>query len=835
MPPENENPPPDSALGLMNIHQAAGLDDRARKRVWETTRQAIERQSLELQGEIAAGATAVVFDAREKVGGRLVGRRLVVKVIVEPENAHALACFRREVKILASEHVPTDVVPSLKYHQDVDDPAAPTIQPFLVAERIEGRPILDYVRHPRSLPIAGRIELIERGFLALERLHSCNILHGDVSPNNWLVQKDDIVRLIDLGLAKPLRGVGTRSVSVAGGTPDYQPDSVLNGQDRLAVWADIHALASVAFHALTDRPPGKKPENTRANGDVLSAAGVPPKVARVLLKALRVKDQRKETDQNLYASAAAVARDLRIWRERQARRATLKRQAVVALLVALPLLVAALSLAWDGWSRYWEARRADEITQIKALRSRASQLSHDNHHRVKELTARAEELTRAREAARDRGQTDQADAHAHDLLDTLRQVVALREGLERCLPLRKALAEVLALAPWHKESEAIARDHRALEQRDIEITTMIERGETDAAWVALGNLHADLAKLAQRNLDAEGVAEPRARLKRARDVLSAKLRELGAADPIFARMAQDADDAEKAWKAGEWPNAKRLFGIAQQALDKWLVGKETHEELAARLAADGASALAAAKREQAFRDKVESLERIEKELTGQVHELQSQITRLTGQNLRDRDAKAAAETRANNLSAKLDQEREAAKQTTEALVAVERSAKVTALQAKATAESERDQTRQQIAAQAKDLTAKEAALKGAIADLQAWKTRTPSTVASALSDPPPSTASVAGWEGVRAGDLKLVRIGNHDVRFRWCPPVKSFKMGSPKTEADRNHDEDQVDVTLTRGYWMLETEVTQGLWQTLMKTELDWSSKGKAANLPVYT
>ncbi len=157
---------------------------------------------------------------------------------------------------------------------------------------------------------------------------------------------------------------------------------------------------------------------------------------------------------------------------------------------------------------------------------------------------------------------------------------------------------MLTLAPWHKESEAIAREHQALEQRDIEIADLIEHGETDAAWVALGDLHAKLAKLAHRNLEAESVAEPRARLKRTRDVLSAKLRERGAADPIFARMVQDAEDAEKAWKAGEWSNAKHLFGLAQQALDGWLKDKETPEELTARRTAESASVLAAAKREQ---------------------------------------------------------------------------------------------------------------------------------------------------------------------------------------------------------------------------------------------
>ena len=393
MPPENASVLPDSALGLTNIHQAAGLDDRACKRLWETTRRAIEHQALELQGEIAAGATAVVFDAREKVGGRLVGRRLVVKVVVEPENQHALDCFRREVKVLASEHVPTDVVPGLKYYQDVDDPAAPTVQPFLVAERIDGRPILDYVRYPRPLPMSERIALVERCFLALDRLHSCNILHGDVSPNNVLIQKDDVVRLIDLGQAKTLRGVGTRSVSVAGGTPDYQPDSVLRGEERLAAWVDIHALASVAFHALTDKAPGKKESDARGNASALHDARVPSAVARVLRKALREKDQRKETDPELYASAATVARDLHAWHEGQARCAQRKRQGIAAVLVALLMLIP----TWVGWSRYWAEIRADQTREVVSLHAQASRLSHDAHPRVKQITER---VRPARPAAR---------------------------------------------------------------------------------------------------------------------------------------------------------------------------------------------------------------------------------------------------------------------------------------------------------------------------------------------------------------------------------------------------------------------------------------------------
>jgi len=55
------------------------------------------------------------------------------------------------------------------------------------------------------------------------------------------------------------------------------------------------------------------------------------------------------------------------------------------------------------------------------------------------------------------------------------------------------------------------------------------------------------------------------------------------------------------------------------------------------------------------------------------------------------------------------------------------------------------------------------------------------------------------------------------MRFCWCPAGK-FAMGSPKNEKDRYDDEDQVSVTLTRGFWLGKYEVTQAQWKSVMKT-----------------
>jgi sulfatase modifying factor 1 len=61
------------------------------------------------------------------------------------------------------------------------------------------------------------------------------------------------------------------------------------------------------------------------------------------------------------------------------------------------------------------------------------------------------------------------------------------------------------------------------------------------------------------------------------------------------------------------------------------------------------------------------------------------------------------------------------------------------------------------------------------------------------------------------------------MKFCYCPASK-FKMGSPADEAGHRESEDQVDVTLTQGFWLGKTEVTQGQWKAVMSTT-PWKGK----------
>lgn len=62
--------------------------------------------------------------------------------------------------------------------------------------------------------------------------------------------------------------------------------------------------------------------------------------------------------------------------------------------------------------------------------------------------------------------------------------------------------------------------------------------------------------------------------------------------------------------------------------------------------------------------------------------------------------------------------------------------------------------------------------------------------------------------GAKAGDQREVA----GINLCWCPPG-TFLMGSPPDEPERRPGEDQVQVTLSRGFWMSKFEVTQGQWK----------------------
>jgi formylglycine-generating enzyme len=88
------------------------------------------------------------------------------------------------------------------------------------------------------------------------------------------------------------------------------------------------------------------------------------------------------------------------------------------------------------------------------------------------------------------------------------------------------------------------------------------------------------------------------------------------------------------------------------------------------------------------------------------------------------------------------------------------------------------------------------------------------------------------WLGDKAGAERT--IGG--IRCCWCPPGR-FVMGSPATEVGHRPDETQVEVTLTRGFWMAKFEVTQADWRRIVgafPNRLPSAEFGEGDDFPAY-
>lgn len=100
---------------------------------------------------------------------------------------------------------------------------------------------------------------------------------------------------------------------------------------------------------------------------------------------------------------------------------------------------------------------------------------------------------------------------------------------------------------------------------------------------------------------------------------------------------------------------------------------------------------------------------------------------------------------------------------------------------------------------------------------KALSEETPAADPNEASPPPPNVP------GTGAGERRVYKIGGVFYPFRWCPPG-TFAMGSPRSEPGRSDNEPLHKVTLTKGFWILETEVTQRMWTNLFDTNPSWFS-----------
>jgi formylglycine-generating enzyme required for sulfatase activity len=198
---------------------------------------------------LGRGGMGVVFEAEDpKLGRRVAVKAMLPRIAADP---NAKARFLREAKAAAAvEH--DHVVP---IHLIAEEAGVP----FLVMPFLKGESLDDRLKREGTLPIAEAARIGREVAEGLAAAHDRGLAHRDIKPANiWLEGSRARVKILDFGLARPLKGSVpdaeiTRSGAVMG-TPAYMSPEQGRGQ-AVDFRTDLFSLGGVLYRACTGRTP----------------------------------------------------------------------------------------------------------------------------------------------------------------------------------------------------------------------------------------------------------------------------------------------------------------------------------------------------------------------------------------------------------------------------------------------------------------------------------------------------------------------------------------------------------------------------------------------------
>jgi eukaryotic-like serine/threonine-protein kinase len=257
----------------------------------------------EIRSLLGAGGMGEVYLAQDVTLHRPVAlKTLRVDLTTDKDR---LQRFEREAHTVSSLNHPNILTIYEIGHQDGID--------FIVTEFIDGSSLGEHLKR-EVFAIQEVLEIGIQVASALAAAHEAGIVHRDIKPENVMLRRDQLVKVLDFGLAKLSGLEGRGPDSQAGteelfdtkpgmvlGTPAYMSPEQARGL-TLDARTDIWSLGVVLYNMVT----GKLPFAGQTMSDVLVAIlsaeppvltrfapAAPPELERIIMKALRKSQEER--------------------------------------------------------------------------------------------------------------------------------------------------------------------------------------------------------------------------------------------------------------------------------------------------------------------------------------------------------------------------------------------------------------------------------------------------------------------------------------------------------------------------------------------------------------
>jgi serine/threonine protein kinase len=203
---------------------------------------------------IGRGAMGVVYKAIDVN----LDRPVAVKVMSAESRGDPdfVERFRQEARLQAALHHPNV---ALLFDYFVHDGA-----PVAVMEFIDGESLEQLIRRRGAIPAHEAIPMFKQALRGVAAAHRAGIIHRDLKPSNLMVTRDDVVKVMDFGIAKRQGVTGATKASTSIGSPLYMAPEQILGR-AVDCRTDVYALGITLYELLS----GYRPFNARGKSEYL--------------------------------------------------------------------------------------------------------------------------------------------------------------------------------------------------------------------------------------------------------------------------------------------------------------------------------------------------------------------------------------------------------------------------------------------------------------------------------------------------------------------------------------------------------------------------------------